>query len=185
MKGMHRHHLIPKHMGGTNDPSNLTPPISVEMHAEFHRMLWLDYGHKQDYIAWQGLSGRMTSEQSRIDAAKAGRDKSALYQESRKLVAAHIKKYTTFESRSAGGKAASKSLVAWQAENREKFLQQAAANGRASTERKCIPHTYKGVTYPSKKELQAAHNMSICGFYGKLGRGEIKREIAKREKAAV
>ena len=39
----HKHHIIPKHMGGTNDPSNLIE-LTVEEHAEAHKLLWEQYG---------------------------------------------------------------------------------------------------------------------------------------------
>ena len=78
---LHKHHLIPKHMGGTDDPSNLTPPISIELHAEFHRDLWECFGFKQDYIAWQALSGRITTEEARLAAAKIGQDNSKKYKQ--------------------------------------------------------------------------------------------------------
>ena len=48
---MHRHHIIPKHMGGTNDEWNLTAPITVEEHALAHKKLYEIYGKPQDYIA--------------------------------------------------------------------------------------------------------------------------------------
>jgi len=51
----HTHHIIPKHMGGTDDPSNLVE-LTVEEHAEAHRKLWEQYGHWEDEIAWKGLS---------------------------------------------------------------------------------------------------------------------------------
>jgi hypothetical protein len=162
-------------MGGTDDEDNLTPPISIEMHAEFHKMLWLDYGHKEDYIAWKCLSGRITNERARLMAAKLGQDKSSLYKESRKTTGEMLKNSVTKESRSKGGKTASKKLIEWQKNNKEDFLKRCSEIGKASTERKKIPHKYLGVIYSSKKELQEAHNMSICGFYGKLRRGEIER----------
>lgn len=52
---LHKHHIIPKHMGGTNDPSNLVE-LTVEQHAEAHRLLYEQYGNWQDYVAWQGLA---------------------------------------------------------------------------------------------------------------------------------
>ena len=52
----HVHHIIPKHMGGTDDPSNLIE-LSVEEHAEAHRILYEQYGRWQDKVAWQGLLG--------------------------------------------------------------------------------------------------------------------------------
>lgn len=51
----HKHHIIPKHMGGTNDPSNLIE-LSVADHADAHRKLYEQLGHWQDYVAWQGLA---------------------------------------------------------------------------------------------------------------------------------
>ena len=58
----HKHHIIPEHMGGTDDPENLIE-VTVEQHALLHKQLWEDLGHWQDYAAWQGLSGRMGKEE--------------------------------------------------------------------------------------------------------------------------
>jgi len=55
----HKHHIIPKHMGGTNDPENLVE-VTIEKHAELHKQLWEDLGHWEDMIAWQMLSGQIT-----------------------------------------------------------------------------------------------------------------------------
>lgn len=52
----HKHHIIPKHMGGSDDPSNLVE-LSIEEHAEAHRILYEQHGHWQDKVAWQGLIG--------------------------------------------------------------------------------------------------------------------------------
>jgi hypothetical protein len=51
----HKHHIIPKHMSGTDDPSNLIELTPGE-HAEAHRLLYEQHGHWQDYVAWQGLA---------------------------------------------------------------------------------------------------------------------------------
>jgi hypothetical protein len=55
----HLHHILPKHMGGTNDPSNLIE-LTVEEHAEAHRKLYEEYGRHQDKRAWLGLEKIMT-----------------------------------------------------------------------------------------------------------------------------
>ena len=51
----HKHHIIPRHMGGTDDPSNLVE-LTPEEHAEAHRKLYEEHGYWQDYVAWQGLA---------------------------------------------------------------------------------------------------------------------------------
>ncbi len=53
---LHRHHKIPKHAGGTNDPSNIVF-LTVAEHAEEHRLLFEKYRRWQDEVAWKGLSG--------------------------------------------------------------------------------------------------------------------------------
>ena len=58
----HKHHIIPKHMGGTDDPSNIVE-LTVEEHAEAHRVLYEKYGRWQDELAWKGLSGMIGKEE--------------------------------------------------------------------------------------------------------------------------
>jgi hypothetical protein len=58
----HKHHIIPKHMGGTDDPSNLVE-LTVEEHAEAHRLLFEQYGKKEDELAWKGLAGIIGKEE--------------------------------------------------------------------------------------------------------------------------
>jgi len=52
----HKHHIIPKHMGGTNDPENLISLTPAE-HAKAHQELYEKYGKMEDYLAWKGLDG--------------------------------------------------------------------------------------------------------------------------------
>ena len=59
---MHRHHIIPKHFGGAEDESNIVL-LTVEEHAESHRQLWLGFGSKKDWLAWQGLSKQIGKEE--------------------------------------------------------------------------------------------------------------------------
>jgi hypothetical protein len=69
----HKHHIIPKHIGGTDDPSNLIE-LSVEEHAEAHHVLYKESGRWQDYLAWKGLLGLITEEERMeiIYAARRG-----------------------------------------------------------------------------------------------------------------
>lgn len=77
----HNHHIVPKHMGGTDDPSNLIK-LTIEEHAEAHRILYEKYGLWQDKLAWQGLS-KMIDRQEIIsisikEGAKTGAKKANL-----------------------------------------------------------------------------------------------------------
>jgi hypothetical protein len=58
----HIHHILPQYLGGTDDPSNLIE-LTVEAHAEAHRLLYEQHGNWQDYCAWQALSGRIGQEE--------------------------------------------------------------------------------------------------------------------------
>jgi hypothetical protein len=76
----HQHHIIPRHAGGTNDPSNLIR-LSIPEHADAHRVLWEQYGRVQDKVAWLGLSGmtsvfteaRMELYRAKLSAAMKGK----------------------------------------------------------------------------------------------------------------
>ena len=65
----HVHHIIPKHSGGSDDPNNLVK-LTIEEHANAHKLLWENAGNKLDYIAWQALSGQINSNEARIKALK-------------------------------------------------------------------------------------------------------------------
>jgi hypothetical protein len=175
----HKHHLIPRHMGGTDDEDNLTPPISIPLHAEFHRVLYEDFGRKEDLIAWKALSGRITSEEARLEAAKEGQNRSDAYKN--RDMKDHLNRIRTKESASKGGKAASIALIKWIKENKEVHADNVRKSAKKRAEKQKIPHEYNGVVYDSKKSLQLSTGLSNCGFYGKLKRGEIKRLIKELE----
>jgi hypothetical protein len=58
----HKHHIVPRHMGGSDDSSNLVE-LTVEEHAEAHKKLWEQYGNIKDYCAWKGLEGTIGKEE--------------------------------------------------------------------------------------------------------------------------
>jgi hypothetical protein len=53
---LHKHHITPKHLGGSDDSSNIIE-LTVEQHAEAHRVLFEQYRRWEDEIAWKGLAG--------------------------------------------------------------------------------------------------------------------------------
>jgi hypothetical protein len=65
----HKHHIIPKHAGGTDDPSNLIE-LTIEEHAEAHRLLFEEHGRYQDKIAWKMLSGQISVAEATIQSIK-------------------------------------------------------------------------------------------------------------------
>jgi hypothetical protein len=65
----HKHHIVPKHQGGTDDPSNLIK-VNIAMHAFMHKMLYEEHHNPYDLIAYKVLSHNMTFEEARIEASK-------------------------------------------------------------------------------------------------------------------
>jgi hypothetical protein len=76
---LHKHHIIPRYMGGSDDPTNLVELTPAE-HAEAHRLLYEQYGNWQDYVAWQGLiklnDNFNAAKQSMIEGGRKGAAKS-------------------------------------------------------------------------------------------------------------
>lgn len=58
----HKHHIIPKHVGGSDDPENIVL-LTITEHAEAHRLLYEEHGRWQDKIAWLALAGRIDKEE--------------------------------------------------------------------------------------------------------------------------
>lgn len=67
----HKHHIIPKHMGGTDDPSNLIE-LSIEEHAAAHMRLYEEHGKRQDLGAYYLLTGQ-TEEALKLNAIAGGK----------------------------------------------------------------------------------------------------------------
>jgi hypothetical protein len=55
----HTHHIVPKHMGGTDDSTNLVR-LTVEEHAQAHLELYEKYGDERDLVAHRMLLGQIT-----------------------------------------------------------------------------------------------------------------------------
>ena len=71
----HKHHKIPRHAGGSDDPSNIVE-LTIEEHALAHKKLFFIYGRWQDEVAWKSLLGEMKQAERvkrlRLEGAKKG-----------------------------------------------------------------------------------------------------------------
>ena len=65
----HTHHIVPRHMGGTDDPSNLIK-VNTALHAFLHRLLWEEYGKWEDKIAWKMLSEQISCAEAAQEARR-------------------------------------------------------------------------------------------------------------------
>jgi len=72
----HKHHIIPRHAGGTDDPSNIVK-LTVAEHAEAHRVLYEKHGKKEDWLAWKGLTGEVGKEEIIYEIRKTNSKKGA------------------------------------------------------------------------------------------------------------
>ena len=72
----HKHHIIPRHAGGTDEPSNIVE-LTIEEHAEAHRLLYEKYGRDEDRLAWLGLSGQIGKDEilRQISMSQKGKKK--------------------------------------------------------------------------------------------------------------
>ena len=81
----HMHHINPRHMGGSDDPSNLIE-LTIPQHAEEHRLLFEKHGHWQDEIAYKCLIGQITNaEATRLAGIAANTGKKTSEETKRKL----------------------------------------------------------------------------------------------------
>lgn len=67
----HIHHIIPRHMGGTDDPENLIE-LTLAEHAMAHLKLYEEHGKRQDLWAYKLLSGQ-TEEAFLLNCSAGGK----------------------------------------------------------------------------------------------------------------
>jgi hypothetical protein len=71
---MHKHHIIPRYMGGSNSKDNLVK-VTVTQHAMFHFCNYQLWGNEEDRLAWIGLSGIVPKEELVHELMKLGQRK--------------------------------------------------------------------------------------------------------------
>ena len=68
---LHRHHIIPRHMGGDDSSENLIT-LTIEEHARAHKELFELHGKQEDYIAWKALSGQINQAGILLEKCRLG-----------------------------------------------------------------------------------------------------------------
>lgn len=112
--GKHIHHIVPKHMGGTNDPSNLVE-LTVEEHAEAHRKLYEEHGCWQDHLAWKALSGQIKSDDiRRLKTILTWTGRKHSEQSKEKIKAARAKQIITDETRAKMSNSQKGRKITWE-----------------------------------------------------------------------
>lgn len=140
----HKHHIVPRHSGGSDDTSNLIE-LTVKEHAEAHLQLFNQHGNELDLIAYKALSGLIDKEEARrlavsvslkgVPKTKEHREKLSIARKARggittgmKLPAATDERKRKISKANRGGKGRplphtdeTKTLMSDSAKNRKKF----------------------------------------------------------------
>lgn len=70
----HKHHIIPRYMGGTDAAENLVE-VTITQHAMYHFCNFQLWGNDEDKLAWRALSGQLATEEIKLEAMKFGSKK--------------------------------------------------------------------------------------------------------------
>ena len=63
--GLHKHHIVPKHMGGTDEDCNLTY-LSIREHIISHYLLWKIYKNPNDLRSMKMLGANLSPQHRKI-----------------------------------------------------------------------------------------------------------------------
>lgn len=96
----HNHHIKPKHVGGTDNPSNLCK-VNKKLHALLHKILYNEYGNLFDLYAFQLLNGEIPAEEARKKSCAEGIRTSS---KAKKASSKTIKKYNASEKHKKSSK---------------------------------------------------------------------------------
>lgn len=104
--GFYKHRIIPGHMGGTYDPSNVVL-LTIKQHALAHKKLFKQHGKYEDWLAWKALSGQISKQKlsteleqlRRFKIGKAHKGHETSEETRRKISAANTGKPKSLEAR--------------------------------------------------------------------------------------
>ena len=148
----HKHHIIPRHAGGTDDPSNIVE-LTIRQHALAHKKLYKEHGRWQDKVAWLSLSKQITgAEATRLAQSYANKNKTP------SQIQACI---NNFKGVNIGRK-----------HSKEWRLKQSISNKKywAGRPKPWLIKTYKidGKIYKGLKEIREAYNCTTAAVYARF-----------------
>lgn len=74
----HKHHKLPKYLGGNDEQDNIEY-LTIKEHANAHKKLYETYGNWQDRVAWLGLAGIKSHEEClRMSFSEGGKKGAAI-----------------------------------------------------------------------------------------------------------
>ena len=100
---LHKHHIIPKHAGGSDHESNLIE-VSLTQHTMWHYTNWCLWARMEDRLAYRGLGGQVQGEELSLEKRRIGQinggkistpDKAEAARRNQKLAAARVKELKT------------------------------------------------------------------------------------------
>lgn len=146
----HKHHIIPRHMGGSDDPENLVE-LTVEEHAAAHLKLYEQYGKPEDLLAYKCLRGYLKKEDIIHETSKIG----GKIQGQRNAESGHIQRIQKLaDPVSAGRKGGSTTIARGKGAfgNTEERLKSASKGGKTQGKRNAESGHLKRIAHiPSKK----------------------------------
>ena len=166
----HKHHIIPKHAGGSNDSSNIIE-LSIPEHAEAHRVLYEKYNKPEDKLAWQCLSGMLTKQEIIQElssmAGKKGGVIGGKKSKGTKQTEEWIKKRSTFgEDNGMFGKKHTKETLLKISENTAKRILEVGIDKWQGS-----INLAESVKNRTKKGLMPSQQSWVCVVCGKSGIG--------------
>lgn len=160
--GYHRHHIVPKHAGGTDDDDNIVYLTPAE-HAQAHLELYEKYGRYEDAQAFNTLSAQWLN----------GRTISG-YKQSDEHIKSRISKidYKKVSSKLKGRISPTKGMKFIFTEERCKNISKALVGRKLSEESKNkIANTLRGRISPKRIELYCiyCHKRLVPSRYDRHG----------------
>jgi hypothetical protein len=174
----HLHHIIPRHVGGTNDPSNLVE-LTIEEHAEAHRVLYETYGRNEDKWAWLGLTGQIGKDEilKQIAMSQKGKKKPEGFGEK---ISAYRKTFKYSEESKLKMSLAKKGKIL-NGEHKEKIRQARLGTKQPDSQKQKVSEKlskkYK-LTTPEGTTLEISNLRSFCRENG-LDQGNMLRNHVK------